>query len=75
MDAEELILLHCNEAFGVEVRGFDHIPEPERNMMLPQVDLFWVANGVNLFSFALGAFAVAQGLGLWMAGLKPFIPS
>lgn len=65
-DAEEVIL-HGNEAFRVEVRGFDHIPEPERNMTLRQVDLFWVANSVNLFSFALGALAVAQGLNLWMA--------
>ncbi len=65
-DPEELIL-HGNEVFGVEVRGFDHIPEPERNMTLRQVDLFWVANSVNLLSFALGALAVTTGLGLWMA--------
>jgi nucleobase:cation symporter-1, NCS1 family len=65
-DAEEPIL-HGNEVFGVEVRGFDHIPEPERNMTLRQVDLFWVANSVNLLSFALGVLAVAQGLSLWMA--------
>lgn len=65
-DAEEPIL-HGNEVFGVEVRGFDHIPEPERNMTLRQVDLFWVANSVNLLSFALGVLAVAQGLNLWLA--------
>lgn len=65
-DREEVIP-HSNEVFGVEVRGFDHIPEPERNMTLRQVDLFWVANSVNMFPFAVGALAIAQGLTLWMA--------
>jgi nucleobase:cation symporter-1, NCS1 family len=67
MRDEETVIPHSNEAFGIEVRGFDHIPEPERNMTLRQVDLFWVANSVNLFSFAIGALAIAQGLSLWMA--------
>lgn len=62
-DAEESIL-HGNEPFAVEIRGFEHIPESERNMTLRQVDLFWVANSVNLLSFALGALAIGQGLPL-----------
>jgi purine-cytosine permease-like protein len=66
-DGDERVITHGNEVFGVEVRGFDHIPEPERNMTIGQVDLFWVANSVNLFSFALGALAIAQGLTLGMA--------
>lgn len=66
-DGEELVIPRSNEVFGVEVRGFDHIPEAERNMTLGQVDLFWVANSVNLFSFALGALAIVQGLTLGMA--------
>jgi len=66
-DADELTIPHSNEVFGLEVRGFDHIPEAERNMTLPQVDVFWVANSVNLFSFALGALAITQGLSLWAA--------
>jgi nucleobase:cation symporter-1, NCS1 family len=66
-DGDELVIPHSNEVFGVEVRGFDHIPEPERNMTIGQVDLFWLANSVNLFSFALGALAVAQGLSLGLA--------
>ena len=53
-----------NDPFAVEVRGFNHIPEPERNMTPRQVDLFWVANSVNLLSFALGALAAAEGLRL-----------
>ncbi len=66
-DAGERVIPRSNEVFGVEVRGFDHIPEPERNMTMGHVDLFWVANSVNLFSFALGALAIAQGLSLGMA--------
>jgi len=67
MRDEESVILHGNEAFGVEVRGFDHIPEAERNMTLRQVDQFWVANSVSLLSFALGALAVAEGLSLSLA--------
>ncbi len=67
MRDQEQVILHSNEVFSVEVRGFDHIPEAERNMTLRQVDQFWVANSVNLFSFAIGALAIAQGLTLWGA--------
>ena len=55
MSADEEVILRSNEVFAIEVRGFDHIPEPERNMALRHVDHLWVANSVNLFSFALGA--------------------
>ncbi|MDP8983683.1 MAG: cytosine permease [Pseudomonadota bacterium] len=67
MRDHEQVILHGNEAFSVEVRGFDHIPEAERNMTLRQVDQFWVANSVNLFGFAIGALAITQGLTLWGA--------
>ncbi|MDB6087164.1 MAG: hypothetical protein JWN43_5045 [Gammaproteobacteria bacterium] len=67
MRNHEEVIPHSNEVFGVEVRGFDHIPEPERNMTLRNVDLFWVANSVNLFPFAVGALAITQGLTLWWA--------
>jgi nucleobase:cation symporter-1, NCS1 family len=63
----ERVIPHSNDTFHVELRGFDHIPEPERNMTLPQVDVFWLGNSVNLFSFALGALAIVQGLNLWQA--------
>ena len=61
---DEKVILHSNDAFAVEVRGFDHIPEAERNMTLRQVDHFWVGNSVNLLSFTLGALAIAEGLSL-----------
>ena len=64
MRDEEAVIHHGNDAFAVEVRGFDHIPEAERNMTPRQVDWFWVANSVNLLSFALGALAIAQGVRL-----------
>jgi nucleobase:cation symporter-1, NCS1 family len=64
MRDDDKLIFHGNEPFRVEVRGFEHIPEPERNMTLRQVDLFWVANSVNLLSFALGVLAVGEGLDL-----------
>ena len=67
MSADEEVILRSNEVFEIEVRGFDHIPEPERNMSLRQVDHLWVGTSVNLFSFALGAIAITLGLNLWLA--------
>ncbi len=67
MSVSEEVILKSNEVFEIEVRGFDHIPEPERNMALRQVDHLWVGTSVNLFSFALGAIAITLGLNLWLA--------
>jgi nucleobase:cation symporter-1, NCS1 family len=67
MSDEEPVIAHSNEVFHIEVRGFDHIPETERNMTLPQVDYLWVGTSVNLLSFALGALAITVGLNLWLA--------
>jgi nucleobase:cation symporter-1, NCS1 family len=67
VDDRETVIAHGNEVFAIEVRGFDHIPEPERNMKLRHIDQFWVGNSVNLFSFALGAMAITLGLNLWLA--------
>ncbi len=65
-EAEDVIL-HGNDVFAIEVRGFDHIPEAERNMTLRGADYLWVGNSVNLFTFALGALAITMGLSLWLA--------
>ncbi|HTB67759.1 MAG TPA: cytosine permease [Steroidobacteraceae bacterium] len=62
----EQVIRHGNDVFHIEVRGFDHIPEPERNMSLTQVDYLWVGTSVNLLSFALGALAITMGLSLWL---------
>jgi nucleobase:cation symporter-1, NCS1 family len=62
----EQVITDGNEVFHIEVRGFDHIPEAERNMTLPQVDYLWVGTSVNLLSFALGALAITMGLSLWL---------
>ncbi|HUN77124.1 MAG TPA: cytosine permease [Steroidobacteraceae bacterium] len=66
MSEPELVIEHGNEVFHVEVRGFDHIPEPERNMSLRHVDYLWVGTSVNLLSFALGALTITLGLNLWL---------
>ena len=63
----EPVLAHGNDVFHIELRGFDHIPEAERNMSLRQVDYLWVGSSVNLLSFSLGALAVSVGLSLWLA--------
>jgi NCS1 family nucleobase:cation symporter-1 len=67
MSADESVILRGNEVFEIEVRGFDHIPEPERNMSLRHVDYLWVGTSVNLFAFALGSIAITLGLNLWQA--------
>jgi purine-cytosine permease-like protein len=67
MSADEPIILHGNDVFSIEVRGFDPIPEPERNMSLRQVDYLWVGTSLNLLGFALGAMAITLGLNLWLA--------
>jgi nucleobase:cation symporter-1, NCS1 family len=63
----EDVILHGNDVFAIEVRGFDHIPEPERNMTLRHVDYLWVGTSVNLLTFALGVLAITMGLSLWLA--------
>jgi len=67
MSETETVIIDGNEVFQIEIRGFDHIPEPERNMSLRHVDYLWVGNSVNLFSFALGAITLSLGLSLWLA--------
>jgi NCS1 family nucleobase:cation symporter-1 len=67
MSEEEPEIAHGNDAFHIEIRGFDHIPESERNMSLRQVDFLWVGTSVNLLSFALGALTITVGLSLWLA--------
>ena len=69
MSAGEPVIAHGNDVFSIEVRGFDHIPEPERNMSLRQVDYLWVGTSLNLLGFALGTMAITLGLNLWLAFL------
>src|SRR3984893_2125600 len=64
MNTDEKVILQGNEVFDIEVRGFDHIPEPERNMALRHVDYLWVGTSVNLFAFALGSIAITLALNL-----------
>jgi purine-cytosine permease-like protein len=73
VDALESVIANSNPVFGIEVRGFDHIPEPERNMTLRQVDLLWVGTNANLLNFAIGALAVTYGLNFWAAIAACFI--
>src|SRR5580658_8467412 len=67
MADDEVVIAHGNEVFQIEVRGFDHIPEAERNMSMRHIDYLWIGTSVNLLSFALGALAISLGLNLWLA--------
>jgi purine-cytosine permease-like protein len=67
MSLAEEALRGGNEIFGIEARGFDHVPEAERNMSLWHADALWAGTSVNLLPFALGVLAITQGLTLWQA--------
>jgi purine-cytosine permease-like protein len=69
----EVVIASSNEVFRIEVRGFDHIPEAERNMSLRHIDYLWIGTSVNLLSFALGALAISLGLNLWLALAACFV--
>jgi NCS1 family nucleobase:cation symporter-1 len=56
-----------NPVFGLERRGFDHIPEGERAMTLRQTAFFWVGTNANLFFVAVGVIALEMGLTVWQA--------
>ena len=56
-----------NAVFGLETRGFDHIPEAERNMTLRSVGPMWVGVNINMFTITIGCVAVSLGLTLWQA--------
>jgi len=51
----------------VETRGFDHIPDAERNMTLASVGPMWVGANINMFSISIGCVAISLGLNLWQA--------
>jgi NCS1 family nucleobase:cation symporter-1 len=56
-----------NPRFGVERRGFDHIPEGERGMTLRETGYFWVGTNANLFFLSVGVIALGLGLNVWEA--------
>jgi hypothetical protein len=68
-----------NPVFGIEIRGFEHIPDAERNMTLPQVGPLWLATNLNVLSIILGCVGITLGLSLWWAlaacivGNLPFV--
>ena len=51
----------ANPVFGLERRGFDHIPEGERTMTLRETAYFWVGTNANLFFVAVGVIALELG--------------
>ncbi len=67
IETPEPILDHANPVFGLELRGFDHIPAAERNMRLSEVGPLWLGANLNMFNISLGCVSVALGLSLWQA--------
>ena len=57
----------ANPLFGVELHGFEHIPESDRTMTIRETRFMWVGTNANLFFVAVGALAVSLGLSLWQA--------
>ena len=66
-DVAEPVMAHGNAVFGLEARGFDHIPEAERNMTLRQVGPMWLGANLNMFSISVGCVSITLGLTLWQA--------
>ena len=56
-----------NAVFGLESRGFSHIPEAERNMSLKAIGPMWLGANINMFSVSVGCVGVTLGLSLWQA--------
>jgi purine-cytosine permease-like protein len=56
-----------NPVFGLERRGFDHIPEDERTMTVRETAYFLVGTNANLFFVAVGVIALELGLSVWQA--------
>ncbi len=56
-----------NPLFGLESRGFSHIPEAERNMTLASVGPMWLGANLNMYNVTLGCVGYAMGIGLWPA--------
>jgi len=65
--ALDAVIADGNPVFGIEIRGFEHIPDAERNMTLPQVGPLWLATNLNVLSIILGCVAITLGLSLWWA--------
>lgn len=59
--------MEANPVFGIERRGFDHIPEDERTMTMRQTVYFWVGTNANLYFVAVGVIALEAGLSVWQA--------
>ncbi len=67
LSEDNAVIENGNPVFGLEVRGFEHIPEAERNMRLSQIAPLWLGANMNMISISLGCVAVVSGLNIWLA--------
>ena len=56
-----------NPTFGLELHGFDFIPESERKMSLRDLAYVWVGANAYLFFFSVGVISFGLGLNVWEA--------
>jgi len=56
-----------DEAFRVEVRGIDYVPETERWATPRNIGALWTGSAINIEYFAYGAILMAFGFKFWTA--------
>ncbi len=56
-----------NQAFSVEQRGIEFIPEQERTMKPRALGIFWAGSSMYPFNVLLGVLIYGLGLPLWLA--------
>lgn len=56
-----------NQAFSVEQRGIEFVPENERSMKPRELGIFWAGSSMYPFNVLLGVLIYGLGLPLWLA--------
>ena len=56
-----------NQAFSIEQRGIEFVPENERTMKPRELGIFWAGSSMYPFNVLLGVLIYGLGLPLWLA--------
>ena len=70
-----------NQAFSIEQRGIEFVPENERTMKPRELGIFWAGSSMYPFNVLLGVLIYGLGLPLWLAivvtvggGILSYVP-
>ena len=70
-----------NQAFSVEQRGIEFVPENERTMKPRELGIFWAGSSMYPFNVLLGVIIYSLGVPLWLAilvtvggGILSYVP-